>query len=272
MRHRFVLSFRLLAVLTTLTLTFPALLRADSTASTSTSATINTFFNPGPATPCNQTGPTGLTKYQEYQLSGQRDKYNDNQMTKEFHVANTAYQQLQEVAPDVMAHGSTAKDNLLLKTFARIDNPGMGVRESTVEMEMKNPGVFPGWFEDMWNKVAGGGVLNPQQRQQIIDAAQEAHKGNVNSFLSYQNNEVLPQAVNSIGGPQVADPRKVAAYVFGNQPSVFTGGGQNEAPGQPNTGGQIPDGAIQMLQKNPSLAPAFDAKYGQGSSASYLKQ
>lgn len=35
--------------------------------------------------------------------------------------------------------------------------------------------------------------------------------------------------------------------------------------------GTVPDGAVQMLQKNPALAPQFDQKYGQGASQRYLQ-
>lgn len=183
----------------------------------------------------NQTGPTGLTKYQENQINSQRDKYNDNNMTKEFHVASTAYQQLQHDAKAALSTPTTANDNLLLKTFARIDNPGMGVRESTVEMEMKNPGVFPGWFHEIWNKVARGGVLTPQQRVQIIQAAQSAYAGNAQAFQNYQQNEVLPQAMVSVGlDPSDAIHRKAAeTMLFGQGATVPEPGAAPSTLGQP---------------------------------------
>jgi len=45
------------------------------------------------------------------------------------------------------------------------------------------------------------------------------------------------------------------------------GGGPTGAIGA----GTVPDGAVQMLQKNPALAPQFDQKYGQGASQRYLQ-
>lgn len=44
---------------------------------------------------------------------------------------------------------------------------------------------------------------------------------------------------------------------------------EGQAPGAPG-GGSAPPAAVDMLRKNPSLAPMFDQKYGPGSSQQYL--
>ena len=62
-----------------------------------------------------------------------------------------------------------------------------------------------------------------------------------------------------------------------NLENIHNIGKQGSVGGMPSTSGQwkapqIPQGAIQHLLQNPSLAPQFDAKYGKGLSDQLLKQ
>lgn len=177
----------------------------------------------------NQTGPTGYPKYDEAVVQKARDAYNTSHEAEAFDVTRTAYSQLDSVVQKAMQNPNPSRDLALLKTFAKIDNPTRGITESNVETEMMNPGYFPGEIQNMWNHVTGGGILTPQQRQNIYDAAKESYQGNVNSIIQYQNSTVLPQLRAELPTWRAEE---LAPAVFGKQPSMFHNGqAQNPAQG-----------------------------------------
>jgi hypothetical protein len=85
-------------------------------------------------------------------------------------------------------------------------------------------------------------------------------------------NVIWPVATNDL----VAQNAKLKETI-GNFEGIHNIGKQGSVGGMPSTSGQwkapqIPQGAIQHLLQNPSLAPQFDAKYGKGLSDQLLKQ
>lgn len=67
---------------------------------------------------------------------------------------------------------------------------------------------------------------------------------------------------------------EIMGAVYGDQQTSGLGlGAAMQGRGQPaGPAPQIPQGAIEMLRRDPGLAAMFDAKYGQGASARYLGQ
>lgn len=190
----------------------------------------------------NQTGPTNHPKYEEGLVKSAREEYNKSHEAEAFDVTRTAWSQLASVAKDAVSNPNPSKDLALMKTFAKIDNPTRGITESNIETEMKNPGYFPGEFQLFWNKVSGGGMLTPQQRQNVIEAAKDSYKGNVNSILQYQHQTVLPQLQSALPNWHPQDLHKA---LFGQPPDMpvnpFDGQGSNKI-----------DQAKQWLQSNPN--------------------
>jgi hypothetical protein len=196
----------------------------------------------------NQSGPTGHPKYEESQIKDARTAYNSSHEAEAFDVTRTAYSQLDSVLKDAMTKPNPSNDLALLKTFAKIDNPTRGITEGNVETEMMNPGYFPGEFEQMKNRVLGNGMLTPQQRQNIYNAAKNSYRGNVNSILQYQNQTILPQMMTQLPN---WDPKEIAKGVFGNAPSMWTGTPQGEG-GSGDDNAATAQQAEAWLKANPN--------------------
>lgn len=185
----------------------------------------------------NQIGPTGHPKYEEAAVQKAKDAYNTSHEAEAFDVTRTAWSQLASVAKEAQEKPNPSNDIALLKTFAKIDNPTKGVTEGNIETEMMNPGYFPGEVQQMWNHVTGGGILTPQQRLNIINAAKNSYKGNVASIMQYQNQTVLPQMKALL---PTWRPEELAPAVFGNQPSMYHDGSTPQPGGQQQEQGNAP--------------------------------
>lgn len=117
---------------------------------------------------------------------------------------------------------------------------------------------------DKWAQVqAHYGKFDPALAQVPFEQRQAAlmRLGQMGEYLKATAPKIM--SIEAGGSLAAVDPRT-------GQPTftVLPNPG-DQAPGG-SVGASIPRGAIDMLRKNPSLAPQFDAKYGQGASKTVL--
>ena len=76
----------------------------------------------------------------------------------------------------LVAQGSSYSDQALITKFSKILDPGSVVRETEFAITERGGGLIKS-IENYASKVAGGGRLQPSQRQEMIDAARALANG-----------------------------------------------------------------------------------------------
>jgi hypothetical protein len=116
---------------------------------------------------------------------------------------------------------------------------------------------------------AEGVRLENERKQQIID---QGNQPNATGFQKKRGEwEERAETLREDGASEAEINARRKAFLFGDTFDPFPfedGGGESPAPTEPPP----PSGAIEKLEADPSLAPDFDAKFGEGEAAKILKK
>jgi hypothetical protein len=173
-----------------------------------------------------------------------RDEFNG--LTKDFRSVSDAYNKIQGTSD------SAAGDMSLLYQYNKLLDPGSVVRESEFAAAARS-GSLGERLQNVVSQLESGERLTPNQRRAFKSEADNIYQG---QRVGYDKTVDNYKGISSRGGL--------------NSQNVITDYITPVKPVNASTIGNIPSKAVAALQKDPSKAAQFDAKYGQGASSQIL--
>lgn len=158
--------------------------------------------------------------------------------SKDYSLQNDAIGRIASAAKDPSAAGDLA----LIFSFMKVQDPGSTVREGEFATA-QNAGGVPDRVMAAYNKVLSGERLAPAQRADFVNTANKLFAQSKAQHKKRESEYTRLAKQNQI------DPANVVVDFSTYQPDQEV---QQQAP----------QAAIDHLRQNPSLAPAFKAKYG----------
>src|SRR5215471_6177579 len=177
-----------------------------------------------PSTAQPLTGPGGepirdiaAVKFQSEQERALRAENERN--FQPFQSVRTAYNQVQASSGAAAAKNRNAADLSLLYGFAHLSNPETARLNSPLTPEQI--GTLGQRFKQAWDRVTAGGVLDPEQRRQLIDQSTALYKAHEQTY----ERQLAVAREQSAGYPNVR-PEIAAPDIRANVPTQPPGEGR----------------------------------------------
>lgn len=176
-------------------------------------------------------------------------------LAKPYFEVRDAYTRVEESAKDPSAAGDLA----LIFNYMKMLDPGSVVREGEFATAQNAAGV-PDQVRNMFNRLLNGERMNPAQREDFVARARQLYQGQERQYLGIQDQ------YRGISERIGVDPRNtILDYTRPQTPGLGGAATMPDRPEVPGGGqGQIPPGAVRLLQSNPSpeIVRQFEQKYG----------
>jgi hypothetical protein len=127
-----------------------------------------------------------------------RKEFQGRPEIKRFSEVSTAFDKVQKAADNPSAAG----DMSLIYGYMKMLDPGSTVREGEFANAQNAAGI-PDKVLNIYNKAATGERLNPEQRKQFIESAQQAYQAELNS------RQAIESEFGSLAGRYKVDPNLI---------------------------------------------------------------
>lgn len=114
-----------------------------------------------------------------------RKEYFGNQIVKDTEDATTGIKKIREASKSFNKSGSGFDDMALIFNYMKVLDPGSTVREGEYATASKNASMLDRMGVS-WEKVKSGEQLSPQQRKNLVEAAERQYKGTYDAHESYK--------------------------------------------------------------------------------------
>lgn len=175
-------------------------------------------------------------------------------VAKPYFEVRDAYTRVEASARDPSAAGDLA----LIFNYMKMLDPGSVVREGEFATAQNAAGV-PDQVRNMFNRLLSGERMNPAQRDDFVSRARQLYQGQEQQYLGIQNQ------YRGISERLGVDTRNtILDYTRPQTPGQGGLGMPDRAQTSVGGVGQIPPGAVRMLQSDPSpeIIRQFEEKYG----------
>lgn len=184
-------------------------------------------------------------------------------------------------APRTLEQAASAQEKQRkVKTFQELTGVNLETDEDPVSALIK--GSTGGLVEAIGAEIVGaipeqfgGGATKGMEKIGALEALAStltlafAPGGRLSTGVSNEDRKKIEQQLGKIEDPMVPTGKRLAAWRE-VKAIMARSIGLTPKPATPPAKGNIPQGAIDMLRKNPSLRGAFDQKYGAGAAARVL--